>query len=468
LRRYGKAKEEVQQRLGELDKMLADSQDKALLAKLAQNAKQITVLTEQQVDFRRQSRTYEATDLAFGPKEEQAIAVMADQAAQLEIWEDKLTQEGLDIEHGTESRANFITFVVVLCGFCVGTVAALIIIRSISGSIKKMLGMILGIAEKDLTLDDLAVTSQDEIGRAEAALNTMKNNLGDLIHSIAAAAKAVHGTSERMSEISQQITASSEKTSAQATVVSNATQQVGSNLQTVATGAQEMSVSIQSIATNAQGAAGFAGEAVKAARAADATITKLAESSAEIGAVIKVITSIAQQTNLLALNATIEAARAGDAGKGFAVVANEVKELAKQTAKATEDIGRKIAAIQHDSKSAVEAIGSIHAVIHKISGVSETIATAVEEQSATTNEMSRNVMEAANGSIEISSTINEVAITAELAAASAMESQMAVEQLAGMSQQLSGLVAQFKTGDRGNESETEQEEFLSYAAAASR
>ena len=144
------------------------------------------------------------------------------------------------------------------------------------------------------------------------------------------------------------------------------------------------------------------------------------------------------------MNATIEAARAGEAGKGFAVVANEVKELAKQTAKATEDIGRKIAAIQQDSRGAVDAIGSIHQVIHKISGISETIVTAVEEQSATTNEMSHNVSEAAIAAGEISQTIGGVSRAAELASASAAESQRAVEELADMSRQLNCLVTQFK------------------------
>jgi methyl-accepting chemotaxis protein len=272
----------------------------------------------------------------------------------------------------------------------------------------------------------------------------MKNNLGELIHSIAAAAKGVNGTSEQISMISRQITENSKATSAQVTVVSGATQQVSDNLQTVATGAQEMSATIQSIATNAQGAAGLASAGVKTAEAADVTVNKLVTSSAEIGAVVKAITTIAQQTNLLALNATIEAARAGEAGKGFAVVANEVKELAKQTAKATEDIGRKIAAIQQDSRGAVDAIGSIHQVIHKISGISETIATAVEEQSATTNEMSRNVSEAAIAAGEISQTIGGVSRAAELASASAAESQRAVEELADMSRQLNCLVTQFK------------------------
>lgn len=183
---------------------------------------------------------------------------------------------------------------------------------------------------------------------------------------------------------------------------------------------------------------------MKVAEETTATVSKLGDSSSEIGQVIKVITSIAQQTNLLALNATIEAARAGEAGKGFAVVANEVKELAKETAKATEDISRKIEAIQTDTKAAVDAIVSISGVVHQINDISNTIATAVEEQNATTNEMSRNVSEAAHGSGEITGNIAGVAEAAQGTTRGATETQKASQQLVETSTQLRRLVEQFK------------------------
>ena len=224
------------------------------------------------------------------------------------------------------------------------------------------------VAHNNLTVADLLVESNDEIGSTSSALNTMKNNLRKTVENIAETSSKVASASEELNHTSQQITANSEETSAQAKVVSSATTQVSQNLQTVATGAEEMGASIREIAKNATEAAKVASTAVRLAENANSTVTKLGDSAQEIGQVIKVITSIAQQTNLLALNATIEAARAGEAGKGFAVVANEVKELAKKTAKATEDISRKIEAIQVDTKAAVESIGSISDVINQING----------------------------------------------------------------------------------------------------
>jgi len=266
------------------------------------------------------------------------------------------------------------------------------------------------------------------------------------MHAVAETAVLLSSAAEGLTTVSQQMSANAEETSAQTKAVSAATLQVSQNLQTVATGAEEMGASIREIAKNATEAAKVATSAVKVAESVNATVSKLGDSSTEIGQVIKVITSIAQQTNLLALNATIEAARAGEAGKGFAVVANEVKELAKETAKATEDISRKIEAIQTDTKAAVDAIATISEVINQINGISSTIATAVEEQNATTNEMARNIGEAARGSSEITSNIAGVSEAAASTSRGADDTQRAAQQLVETSRVLRDLVGRFNIG----------------------
>jgi len=330
-----------------------------------------------------------------------------------------------------------------------GAIIATFISRKISAATQSVLVQAEAIAAGDLTHEELKVTSQDELGELTQAINKMHANLRQIILDISENAQHVASASAEFSSVSQQISANSEETAAQANVVSNATQQVSQNLQTVATGAEEMGASIKEIAKNATEAAKVATNAVKVAETTNSTVTKLGESSAEIGAVIKVITSIAQQTNLLALNATIEAARAGEAGKGFAVVANEVKELAKETAKATEDISRKIEAIQTDTQAAVEAIGSISAVIKQINDISSTIASAVEEQNATTNEMARNVSDAAHSSGEITSNIGGVSQAAQSTSQGATDAQKASQQLVETSAQLRRLVEQFKVNGEG-------------------
>lgn len=261
---------------------------------------------------------------------------------------------------------------------------------------------------------------------------------------VAANATTLGSASQKLSEVSQLMSANAEETAVQSNVASAAAEQVSTNVAMVATAAEEMGASIKEIAKSANEAARVATTAVKVAETTNAKVAKLGESSAEIGNVIKVITSIAQQTNLLALNATIEAARAGEAGKGFAVVANEVKELAKQTAKATEDISRKIEAIQGDTKGAVEAIAQIGQIINQINDIQNTIASAVEEQTATTSEISRNVSEAAKGSSEIAQNIVGVAQAARSTTEGASNTQISANELSQMAAALQSVVAHFK------------------------
>ena len=249
---------------------------------------------------------------------------------------------------------------------------------------------------------------------------------------------------QELTSVSQQMASNSEETASQANMVSAAAEQVSRNIGTVAGATEEMGASIKEIAKNANEAARVATMAVKVADKTNATISKLGDSSAEIGNVIKVITSIAQQTNLLALNATIEAARAGEAGKGFAVVANEVKELAKQTAKATEDIGRKIEAIQLDTKGAVEAIAQIGKIIGQINDIQSTIASAVEEQTATTSEIARSVSEAALGSREIAQNVMGVAQAARSTTEGAANTKSSADELARMAVELQRLVTKLE------------------------
>jgi methyl-accepting chemotaxis protein len=364
---------------------------------------------------------------------------------------DQLLQQSRGEMSGENRSLNLTTTIVTLLALANGIFVAVFLSRRVSGATQAVLRQAEAIAAGDLTRDDLKVRGRDELGDLTTAINTMSGSLKRMIHAITENAVQVASASEELNTTSQQITANSEETSAQADVVSKAAHAVSQNLQTVATGAEEMGASIKEIAKNASDAAKVATSAVRVAETTTATVSKLGESSTEIGQVIKVITSIAQQTNLLALNATIEAARAGEAGKGFAVVANEVKELAKETAKATEDISRKIEAIQTDTKAAVEAIASISGVINQINDISSTIATAVEQQNATTNEMARNVSEAARGSGEITSNIAGVAEAAQSTTRGATDTQKASQQLVETSTQLRRLVEQFKiNANNGN------------------
>jgi methyl-accepting chemotaxis protein len=297
-------------------------------------------------------------------------------------------------------------------------------------------------ATGDLTRP-VKVAGSDAIGQLGTELSRFLSDLRQSIGEIARHAETLAAATQEFSAVNRAVSNGASETSAQAQVVTASSAEVSQSVTTVAAGTEEMGASIREIAKNASEAAKVASEAVTTAERTSTLMAKLGESSQEIGKVVKLITSIAQQTNLLALNATIEAARAGDAGRGFAVVANEVKELAKETARATEDIGRKIEAIQGDTGRAVGGIKEISGIITRINDIQTVIAGAVEEQTATTNEMGRNITDAARGSSEISRTIASMAQAVLATSESTGNSQKATTELATMASDLRRLVGRF-------------------------
>ncbi len=327
------------------------------------------------------------------------------------------------------------------------------------------------IADGDLTTH-LNSSRNDEIGQLMTALETMGDTLREVVQNLSENAKTLSGSSTQLSTTATHLTSGAEETTNQSSSVASAaeemstnmnnmaasTEQMTLNVKTVASSVEEMTASITEIAKNAEHASTVAGNAAQLVEVSNTNIGQLGQAANEIGNVIETIHDIAEQTNLLALNATIEAARAGDAGKGFAVVATEVKELAKQTADATEDIRRRIEGIQSSTGEAVDSIGQISKVIQQVNDVSSTIASAVEEQSITTKEIAQNVTqtsdasqtvsigvaESASATQEITRNIAQVDRAARETALGASRTQTAGTELSKLSEELQTLVGKFR------------------------
>jgi methyl-accepting chemotaxis protein len=311
------------------------------------------------------------------------------------------------------------------------------------GPLQEAAGVLGSIAGKDLTVRMRGSYAGDHAAFA-GDVNRMAEDLSGSMRNIADTALRLNQAAGELRAAGDTVRESAGQATEEAGAVARSSQEVSSTVTSVAVGAEEMSASIREIAQSASAAAQVAHRAVDLAGEADRTVGRLSSSSNQIGEIIRTITTIAQQTNLLALNATIEAARAGEAGKGFAVVAHEVKDLAGSTARATEEIGRRVETIQADASAAVKALQQISSIIGEISQLQTAIAGAVEEQTATTSEMTRGIAGASSGVEQIASRIDSVAAATERSSLAINQSQVAIEALNAIATELKTLVGRFR------------------------
>jgi len=464
LQEYEKDKQEAGQRLVDLGKVLNTAKGKVSLAKVIESSKKMTASTDQEIIFRQQSRSYEANDLASGPKMRAAMSAFVADCGELENWEDKLSQDELDAEHQTEFRAHKITLSLVASGLLLGILIAFLIARSITGSLVSMLKMIQKVSAKDLTVADIAVSSSDEIGQAAVALNGMKNTLHEMVKGIACTAENLAKASEDISSGASQAAETARVQADQARQVAVAMLQMSSTVQHVSDHSQRAAESSHNAAQAARQGGTVVEQTLSTMRSiadssknVSARIAELGNSSEQIGKIVAVIDDLADQTNLLALNAAIEAARAGEQGRGFAVVADEVRKLAERTTKATQGIGEMVESIQAETRNAVQAIelGSHDVAI----GVEKTSAsgTALKEIIQMSEQVGDMISQIATASTEQSSATEQVntnvaqisSLTQE-ASAAAEGTAKACAQLSMMALDLQNLVNQFKLGMNGH------------------
>jgi methyl-accepting chemotaxis protein len=340
--------------------------------------------------------------------------------------------------------ARALTIAAIAVAVVLSLAIGLLVARTVRRPVRHMRDVLGQVAAGDLTVRAGTVGGGAELGEMARSLDTTLDALGNVLGLVNASTGRLAVASTELDAAARAMADNARTAAGQADDVVASAGSVAASVDTVATGSSQMESAIREIAHNATEAARVAYQAVGVAEATTQTVGKLGDSSQEIATVIKLINGIAEQTNLLALNATIEAARAGEAGKGFAVVASEVKELAQETARATEDISHRVEAIQTDTAGAVDAISRISAVIAEINSFQATIAAAVEEQTATTNEMNRNVAEAAHGTQGIAAAITGLAAGAQETNQQVADAQRAAGELARMSGELQEAVARFR------------------------
>ncbi|BCY12743.1 methyl-accepting chemotaxis protein [Actinoplanes sp. L3-i22] len=368
---------------------------------------------------------------------------LGDDANALQARASSLAEAQMADASAAATRATWAISLVLAAGVLISLLIGFRVAGRVRNDVRGVAKLAEGLAEGDLTRTS-GVTSQDEVGQMATALDKGIARLREDVVQLAGSATTLQHAAGQLTSVSTAVDAAANEASVQAGTVSAAADSVSHNLQFVSAGAQEMGSAIRDISVSTSEATQVVEQAVRAAAATNQIVARLGESSAEIATVVKVITSIAEQTNLLALNATIEAARAGELGKGFAVVAGEVKDLAQETAKATEDISQRVQSIQADTSGAVSAIEEISEIIERINGLQLTIASAVEEQTATTHEMNRTLTEAAGGAGDIAATITSVSEATRRTTNTVGDTRRAADELTTTSAQLQAVVSRFR------------------------
>jgi len=461
--RYDQTKKQSTQLIAEIKSKITAQHGLDLLAKIQQSTDKLTAITDQEVWLRRQSRAYESSDLAFSAPAQEAMNLVMDSCAALENQEDQHARSSLASEHKTESSNQSVTLSLMVSGFALGMITSVFVAHSVTRDVAGMLSMLKEIAGNNLAIEDMEITSSDEIGQACTALNSMKNNLHGLMRSIADTAEHVAIASKEISSAAAQQSQGAGTQKDQAAKVATAMQQMSSTVMQVSENSSRAAEASHHAADTArQGGAIVEQTLIKMRVIADSVegtakkMEELGRSSDQIGRIAGVIDDIADQTNLLALNAAIEAARAGEQGRGFAVVADEVRKLAERTVTATKEIAQMIHTIQEETKAAVTAMqagtsqveegvqftsragDSLKQIIRMAEQVGEMItqiATAAVEQSNASNEVNHNME-------QIAKLVNESASGAQLSA-------KACQDLSGLALDLQKMVANFKLKHSG-------------------
>jgi len=450
-------KQQYADNMDKLAKLLTHEEGKKLHAEIRRNYEDFRSKSDREIELRRSGKAKEAQAIMFSPQMNQARTQLRTGIADMSALEDKLKGEVLKEQNTVESRARALVIALALAGVAIGLGIAVLIIRSVTGAISGMVGLIQEIAGNNLAVEDIEITSEDETGRASEALNGMKNNLRGIIQSIASTAEHVASASEEISASATQQAQSAETQKDQTMQVATAMQQMSATVVSVSDSCNKAAEAARQAAETARMGGsiveGTLGKMRVIAESVGATAKKMDElgkSSDQIGRIIGVIDDIADQTNLLALNAAIEAARAGEQGRGFAVVADEVRKLAERTTSATKEIAQMIKNIQDETRVAVAAMesgskqveegvsstakagDSLRSIIQmseQVGGMITEIATAATEQSSTTEQV--------NGNVE------QIAKLGKESAIGAQQSATACHDLSGLALDLQTMVGKF-------------------------